>query len=96
MTEKNHETPEGHETGGGEDIRKKRISVAFIVLALTAIVDLLVITKVVPWAEEISDNPFMSLGYVVTFLTVFVNFLIAIGILAYVLHGDSYPSDRWK
>lgn len=61
----------------------------------TIVVDILVLTFVVPWAEEEFYNPYMSMGYIVTFFLVFCNLVIFFALVAFVLHEDSYPSDRW-
>lgn len=66
-----------------------------MVTLATVVADALVLVFVVPWAEEEFRNPFMSGGYIVTFFLVFVNIVIFFTLVAFVLHEDSYPSDRW-
>jgi len=65
-------------------------------------VDILMIAWVVPWVDdnysEAYGSPTLqgSPGYVITFLTVFANFIILLGLLAYSRNQQSYPSDRWQ
>jgi type II secretory pathway component PulF len=96
LTETDNILSPGKKTGGKKRERRSRLLTATVIMAVIVVVDILILTSVVPWAEEISENPYMSLGYVVTFLTVFANFLVVLGIVAYIFHGDSYPSDHWK
>jgi len=65
-------------------------------------VDILIITWIVPWVDRNYNEAYGSSslqgspGYVITFLTVFANLLILIGLLAYYHNQQSYPSDRWQ
>lgn len=96
MTETSNGAPADADPSNEKSERRGRRWPTAIILAATVVADALIFTMVVPWAEGISKDRFMSLGYVVTFLTVFVNLLIVLGLVAYMFHGDSYPSDRWK
>lgn len=91
--------PQGDRTAGtdGETTVMKRRVRLFAPLAAAAIlIDAFVLIWVVPWADEITTNPFMSLGYVVVFFLTLFNLLFFIGLLAHTFHGDSFPSDKWK
>lgn len=75
--------------------RRRRAAIAAAAVLATMVADALVLTYVVPWADEKIHNPIMSGGYIVTFFLVFINFVIAFALVSLVLHKDSYPSDRW-
>ena len=64
--------------------------------AVMAVLDFVSFKWFVPWADEMTDNQFMSLGYIVTFFVIFCNFIIFFALLAYLLQRESYPSDRWQ
>jgi len=76
--------------------RRKRTLRTIAVAAVVLTADVLTLKWVVPWADEMTDNPFMSLGYIVTFFVVFINFIILFALVAYLPSQESYPSDRWK
>ncbi|MCU0853126.1 MAG: hypothetical protein MUC90_07760 [Thermoplasmata archaeon] len=69
------------------------MAVATAVAILVA--DFLVLMFVVPWAGERFPNPFMSMGYIIAFFLALVNLVVLLALAAFVLHQDSYPSDRW-
>lgn len=50
----------------------------------------------VPWADEMTSNQLMSLGYIVAFFVVFCNFIIFFALVAYVLSEESYPHEKWQ
>jgi len=76
--------------------RRRRYRTVAYVMAVTVAIDVLVLSLVVPWAEEKFYNPIMSVGYIITFLVVFSNLVTVFTLVAYLFHGDSYPSDRWR
>ena len=76
--------------------RMARLRVVAVVTAIVLVADILVLKFVVPWADDEFPNPFMSTGYIVTFFLVFLNFVTAFAMVAYIFQGDSYPSDRWR
>ena len=43
-----------------------------------------------------TENPFMSLGYIVTFFVVLFNFITFFALVAHLPSQGSHPSDRWK
>jgi hypothetical protein len=65
------------------------------VAAAILVADVLVLKFVVPWADEQFHNPFMSMGYIIAFFLAFINLVALFALAAFVLHQDSYPSDRW-
>lgn len=77
------------------DIRRT-VAVVGVVAALVIVLDYVSFAWFVPWADEMTDNPLMSLGYIVVFFVIFCNLLLFIALLAYLFHGESYPSDRWQ
>ncbi len=72
------------------------LRVIFIVLVMLAVIDFCILIWVVPWADEAYRSLSGSMGYVITFLTVFVNLLIGLALVAYYFKSQSYPSDRWQ
>jgi len=75
---------------------RRRIPTIVAVAATMLTMDVLTIKWVIPWADEMTDNPFMSLGYMVAFFAVLVNFVVLFALVAHVPRQESYPSDRWK
>lgn len=95
-------TDELHEENSSQDRKSRRLRQALVICILVLAVDILIIAWIVPWVDLNYSDAFGSAalqgspGYVITFLTVFANFLILIGLLAYYHDQQSYPSDRWK
>jgi polyferredoxin len=89
------EAPPAPGQGGGRAKKKRRLRLAAAAVVVILLVDALVLTLVVPWADEQFHNPFMSLGYIITFFLAFCNLVVLFALTAFVLHGESYPSDRW-
>jgi hypothetical protein len=50
----------------------------------------------VPWADEMTTNKLMSLGFVVALFVTFCNVIIFLALVAYVLSEESYPHERWQ
>jgi len=73
----------------------RRILTVIAVAVTMLIMDGLTIKWVIPWADEMTNNPFMSLGYIVAFFAVLVNFVVFFALVAHVPRQESYPSDRW-
>lgn len=87
------------DTGAGDDpvrSQQKRFGLAVLLTFVVIAVDILVFMYVVPWAQEAVDSPIISPGYILAFFVILCNFVALVGIVAYVLHGESYPSDRWR
>jgi quinol-cytochrome oxidoreductase complex cytochrome b subunit len=76
--------------------RGRRLVTAVIIAAVAIIVDVVILTQVVPFADEESNSHLMSVGFIITYFLVFCNLLVVLAIIAYMVHQDSYPSDRWK
>lgn len=74
----------------------RRILTVIAVAATMLAMDALTIKWVIPWADEMTKNPFMSLGYIVAFFAVLINFVVFFALVAHVPHQESYPSDQWK
>jgi len=72
------------------------LRVILIVLVILAAIDFCIFVWVVPWADKTYQSLFGSLGYVIVFLTIFVDFLIGLALVAYYFNSQSYPSDRWQ
>lgn len=82
-------------TTGHNELRGS-LRVILAVLAILAAINSCIFIWVVPRADEAHQSIFGSLGYVIAFLTLFVDFLFCLGLAAYYFKNQSYPSDRWQ
>ncbi len=82
--------------GRASSIVREDFPVIVVVGAVMAVLDFVSYEWFVPWADEMTDNQLMSLGYIVTFFVIFCNLIIFFALVAYLLQRESYPSDRWQ
>ncbi len=75
--------------------RRRRYLTVIVSAAALSVADFVALTWGVPIADEMTTNPYMSLGYVLTFGVMLANFIVILMMVAYIFHEDSYPSDRW-
>lgn len=83
---------------GDDPIRsqQKRFGLAVLLTSAVISIDILVFVYVVPWVDERVESPLISPGYILVFFVILCNLVALVGIIAYVLHDESYPSDRWR
>ena len=81
--------------GAADGGKRRRYLVVIVSAAVLSVADFVALYWGVPVADEMTTNPYMSLGYVVTFVVMLANFIIILMMVAYIFHEDSYPSDRW-
>lgn len=89
---------EGEEEIGGDSgrIRRRRVPAAVAFISAAIVLDYLAFVYIIPWVDERSFSPLMSAGYILTFFVALCNLILAFALLAYLLHRDSYPSDKWQ
>lgn len=75
---------------------RNRIKVVSIVAAVMIVMDYVSLRWFVPWADEMTTNRIMSLGFIVALFVTFCNFIVFVALLAYVLSEESYASERWE
>lgn len=75
---------------------RRTVATVVIVLAVMAVLDFVSYIWLVPWADEMTKNPTMSLGFMLTILVVFCNFVVSIALVAFVFSEQSYPSETWE
>jgi hypothetical protein len=75
--------------------RRKGLTI-FTVVTTMVTLDLAILEWLVPWADEHYVTQYMSMGYITTFLTVAVTFIVSVGLIAYYFQEESYASDRWR
>ena len=89
---------DGEQTTRGDlgRARRGRAPAAVVLISVAIVLDYLSFAYVIPWVDERYFSPFMSAGYILTFFIVLCNLIFAFAMLAYLLHRDSYPSDKWQ
>ncbi|MGD9962963.1 MAG: hypothetical protein AB7S97_03595 [Thermoplasmata archaeon] len=93
--EKTGERPRRRTRVSGAGVRRTATTVVFV-LAVMAVLDYVSYMWLVPWADEMTKNPTMSLGFMLTILVVFCNFVVSIALVAFVFSEQSYPSEKWE
>lgn len=81
---------------GAVQLQARRFVRAVLLAVAVIVVDFLAFFYAVPWVDERVESPLISPGYILVFFVILCNLVVLIGIVAYVLHDDSYPSDRWR